>query len=73
LPTEDALADWPAINATEYMVTSLRYGQTIKVDQTFESANVRLFGPDGEFLGLGEMTEQGTVAPKRVFVDHSVQ
>jgi len=73
LPTEEALADWPSIHATEYMVTSLRYGQTIRVEQAFESANVRLFGPNSEFLGLGEMTEEGVVAPKRVFVDYSVQ
>jgi tRNA pseudouridine55 synthase len=73
LPTEDALADWPAIHANEKMVVGLRHGQTIKVEQGYQSANVRLFGPNSEFIGLGEMTEQGVVAPKRVFVDHSVQ
>ncbi len=73
LPAEDALSNWPCIYATEYMVTCLRYGQSIKVEQEFESANVRLFGPGAEFLGLGEMTEQGVVAPKRVFVDYSAQ
>jgi tRNA pseudouridine55 synthase len=73
LATEDALADWPSINASDEMLTALRFGQTIKVEQAFQSANVRLFGPDSEFIGLGEMTEQGTVAPKRVFVDYSIQ
>lgn len=73
LPTEDALTDWPSINASAEMLTALRLGQTIKVEQAFQSASVRLFGPDSEFIGLGEMTEQGTVAPKRVFVDYSVQ
>lgn len=73
LPTEDALPDWPAVHATSEMLLALRFGQTIKIEQAFQSANVRLFGPDAEFIGLGEMTEQGIVAPKRVFVDHSIQ
>lgn len=70
LPTEDALPDWPEVIATDEMVTALRFGQTIKVEQVFSSANVRLFSADHTFLGLGEMSEQGVVAPKRVFVDY---
>ncbi|NOQ94372.1 MAG: tRNA pseudouridine(55) synthase TruB [Methylophaga sp.] len=70
LPTENALPDWPAIVATDEMVIALRHGQTIKVEQEFLSANVRLFDAENNFLGLGEMSEQSVVAPKRVFVDH---
>jgi len=70
LPAEDALSDWPEIHATNEMLTALRYGQSINVEQVFESEKVRLFGPNAEFIGLGEMTEQGVVSPKRVFVDH---
>ncbi|MDC9724440.1 MAG: tRNA pseudouridine(55) synthase TruB [Gammaproteobacteria bacterium] len=71
LPTEDALPDWPEVIATDEMVTALRFGQTIKVEQVYSSANVRLFDMEKVFLGLGEMSEQGIVAPKRVFVDHN--
>ena len=70
LPTEDALPDWPEVVASDEMVVALRHGQTIKVEQTYESANVRLFDREKTFLGLGEMSEQGVVAPKRVFVAH---
>lgn len=73
LPTEEALPDWPEIIATDEMVIALRHGQTIKVEQPFTAANVRLFDSKNEFLGLGEMSEQGVVAPKRVFVDHDQQ
>ncbi|RKZ84735.1 MAG: tRNA pseudouridine(55) synthase TruB, partial [Gammaproteobacteria bacterium] len=59
LPTEDALPGWPAISVTDDMVTALRFGQTINVDQSFESAQVRLFDLNKQFLGLGEMSEQG--------------
>ncbi|MDQ7073362.1 MAG: tRNA pseudouridine(55) synthase TruB [Gammaproteobacteria bacterium] len=34
----------------------------------FESEKVRLFDENKQFIGLGEMTEQGIVSPKRVFV-----
>jgi len=70
LPTEDALPSWPEVIANNEMVTALRYGQTIKIEQAYLSAKVRLFDMDKTFIGLGEMSEQGVVAPKRVFVDH---
>ena len=70
LPTEDSLPDWPEVIATDEMVIALRHGQTIKVEQEYSSANIRLFDREKNFLGLGEMSEQGIVAPKRVFVDH---
>jgi len=68
LPTEDALPDWPAIDVSDEMVTALRYGQSVQVEHAFERANVRLFDQEKSFLGLGEMSETGLVAPKRVFV-----
>ncbi len=68
LATEHALPDWPSIVASDEMVIALRHGQTIKVDQVFESEKVRLFDENKQFIGLGEMTKQGIVSPKRVFV-----
>lgn len=68
LPTENALPSWPSVVATEDMVIALRFGQTIKVEQDFESANIRLFDENQQFIGLGEMSQEGIVAPKRVFV-----
>jgi tRNA pseudouridine55 synthase len=73
LPTEDALPDWPAIDVSDEMVTALRYGQSVQVEHAFERANVRLFDQEKTFLGLGEMSETGLVAPKRVFVPAAEQ
>ncbi|PHS69675.1 MAG: tRNA pseudouridine(55) synthase TruB [Methylophaga sp.] len=70
LPTEDALPDWPEIMLTDEMVKALRLGQYIQVDQAFDRMEVRLFDKDKVFIGLGHMSEQGVVAPKRVFVVH---
>ncbi len=70
LPTENALPDWPSIVATDEMVEALRHGQTIKVTQTFKRKKVRLFDKSHKFIGLAEMTAEGIVAPKRIFVSY---
>jgi tRNA pseudouridine55 synthase len=68
LPAEEALDDWPSVFLADYMVTAIRQGQAVQVEQTFERANVRLFDPQKKFIGLAEMNETGNVQPKRVFV-----
>lgn len=72
LPTEEALPDWPSVSVADDMVDALRHGQTIKVPQSFESEQVRLFDLNKQFIGLAEMTEEGVVSPKRVFVAEPV-
>jgi len=73
LPTEDALPDWPAIVVEDEMVNALRHGQMIQVDQSYQQAQVRIFDNNQQFLGLGEMAENSTIAPKRVFVSYGEQ
>ncbi|MFT7235377.1 MAG: tRNA pseudouridine55 synthase [Methylophagaceae bacterium] len=68
LPSENALPSWPSVLVDEQQVMALRQGQTVQVSDTFESAKIRLFDQQKIFLGLGEMSENGTVSPKRVFV-----
>ena len=68
LPTEQALPNWPRIEADNEQVLALRCGQQIYVKQKYESAQIRLFDRLGVFLGLGEMSETGMISPKRVFV-----
>lgn len=73
LPSEDALPDWPSVELSDYMVAAIRQGQAIKVDQAFKCANVKLFDPLQQFIGLAEMTDTGMVQPKRVFVVSDLQ
>ena len=68
LPTEQALPNWPRIEADDEQVLALRCGQQIYVKQKYESVQIRLFDRLGVFLGLGEMSETGMISPKRVFV-----
>ncbi len=64
---EDALPDWPSIKLDEAGCKQLSFGQSVQVEQTYQCANVRLFDPTMQFLGLGEMTPEGVVKPKRLF------
>ena len=68
LPTEEALPNWPRIEADDEQVLALRCGQQIKVEQKYEGVQIRLFDRLGIFLGLGEMSQKGIISPKRVFV-----
>lgn len=65
---ENALPDWPVVNLDEDESKTLSFGQTVQVEQTYERANVRLFDQNKKFMGLGEMTPDGVVKPKRLFV-----
>lgn len=67
----DALNGWPEFTINEDMLVSLRHGQTIRVDDVYSQPLVKLISEDGFFLGIGEMSEQGVIAPKRVFVDEA--
>tara|TARA_B110000238_G_scaffold30365_1_gene30685 strand:- start:65 stop:817 length:753 start_codon:yes stop_codon:yes gene_type:complete len=68
LPTEEALPNWPRIEADDEQVLALRCGQQIQVEQKYEGVQIRLFDRLGIFLGLGEMSQKGIISPKRVFV-----
>jgi tRNA pseudouridine55 synthase len=68
LPSENALPDWPSIVINEQQIIALRQGQTAQVSTPYQSAQVRLFDQQKGFLGIGQMSESGTVSPKRVFV-----
>lgn len=68
IAAEEALPDWPAIEVDEAGVTALGYGRQIKTSMPFQCANVRLFDPNGTFLGLGDMRPDGVIQPKRMFV-----
>jgi tRNA pseudouridine55 synthase len=66
-PAEEALPEWPSIKLDETCCKQLSFGQTIQVTQQYQCANVRLFDPQMQFLGLGEMTPDGVIKPKRLF------
>ncbi len=68
LPVECALEDWPDIKLTDDAAFYLRRGQAVFVPQGPTSGLVRLFTQKCQFLGIGQILDDGRVAPKRMMV-----
>ncbi len=66
LPMETALADWPALKLSRNSAFYLRQGQAVLVPRAPTSGWVRLFEDDAQFIGVGQILDDGRVAPKRM-------
>ena len=66
LPVEAALANLPVIELDESMGFYLRRGQPIQVSGSPLSGNVKLRSSGGDFIGVGEVIDDGRVAPRRL-------
>ena len=66
LPTDSALSDWPAVNLTEDMAFYMRQGQPVIVPHAPTEGWVRLNVGEDRFLGVGQILDDGRVAPKRL-------
>jgi len=66
LPMETALGDFPEIHLTDNGAFYIQQGQPVQVSQAPTEGWVRLFSPDEQFLGVGQILEDGRVAPKRL-------
>lgn len=69
LPADSALQAMPAVEITEAGVEGFRLGQKVAVEDAESTGLARVYGPGeaAEFVGVGELAGDGTVAPKRVF------
>nr|WP_296748787.1 tRNA pseudouridine(55) synthase TruB [Thioalkalivibrio sp.] len=68
LPADRALADRPEVRLDAASSRFLRQGQPVFVPGVREMGPLRLYGANGEFLGIGELQDDGRVAPRRLFV-----
>ncbi len=68
LPADRALADRPEVRLDPACSRFLRQGQPVFVPGVRETGPLRLYGAAGEFLGIGELLDDGRVAPRRLFV-----
>jgi tRNA pseudouridine55 synthase len=65
LPVDYAVLDWPKAALTGDSAWYFAKGQAVFVPGTPTSGRVRVYG-DGRFLGVGEMLDDGRLAPKRL-------
>lgn len=66
LGPESALPDWPSVGVTEDLSYYLRKGQAVMVPKAPTEGLVKVFGPEHLFLGVGEVLEDGKIAPRRM-------
>jgi tRNA pseudouridine55 synthase len=65
-PPDSAAAQWPSVRLPADSAHYLLRGQAVVVPRAPTAGWVRLYGEDARFLGMGRITEDGRVAPKRL-------
>ena len=65
-PMEAVLADWPAVTLSRDTAWYLRRGQPVRVPRAPTAGWVRLHGDGDRFMGVGEVLDDGRVAPRRL-------
>ena len=68
LPADTALRDLPLVELSESGGFYLRQGQPVRVPNAPCDGMVRVALDSGEFLGIGEILDDGRVAPRRLIV-----
>jgi tRNA pseudouridine55 synthase len=77
LPESSAVEDWPAVELTELTASYLKQGQPVQIPNAPTEGWVRIFSEsggaserrdNGNFLGVGEILEDGRIAPRRLVV-----
>ena len=66
LPLESALTQWPSVRLTSDAAFYLQQGQPVLVPQVPTEGWVRLYEGQTTFLGMGEILDDGRVAPRRL-------
>jgi len=66
LPIETALTQWPDVRLSPDAAFYLRQGQAVLVPRAPTSGWVRLYEGEDTFLGMGEILDDGRVAPRRM-------
>jgi len=66
LPVDSALKAWPRLDLGPDLAGFVRQGQAVQVPRAPTAGLVRLYGRNEGFLGMGRITSDGRVAPKRL-------
>ena len=66
LPMESGLSQWPDVRLSGDAAFYLRQGQPVLVPHAPTAGLVRLYEGQRRFLGVGEILDDGRVAPRRL-------
>lgn len=73
LPVDSAVADWPVIRLDPDMSFYVQRGQAVLVPRAPTEGRVRLYSDVGQFLGIGEVADDGRIAPKRLLAQAEIR
>ncbi len=66
LPIDSAIQHFPRVTLSSADCLSIRKGQTVRAPDAQIIGSVRLFSELDEFIGLGEILDDGRIAPRRL-------
>jgi tRNA pseudouridine55 synthase len=66
LPIDEAVRLWPVVSLTSDASFYIRQGQAVLVPRAPTSGWVKIEGPGAQFLGVGEVLDDGRIAPRRL-------
>ena len=69
-PVSSAVQDWPQVELTEVTASFIRQGQPVQISNAPTTGWVSIFSesddPKEEFIGVGEVMDDGRIAPRRL-------
>jgi tRNA pseudouridine55 synthase len=68
-PMDGPLAALPAVSLVESSTFYLQRGQPVLVPHAPKNGTLRLYAADQRFIGIGEVLDDGRVAPRRLVND----
>lgn len=66
LPVDSAITSWPTVSVAETTAFYIKQGQPVIIPHAPTRGFVRLTTKDGYFIGIGEIQDDGRVAPRRL-------
>lgn len=71
LPVDATITDLPKVTVDEESAYYLKRGQYVWKAGFNQTGSFRIYAESGEFLGIGEQTAEGKIAPRRLIVEHT--
>jgi tRNA pseudouridine55 synthase len=66
MPSDSGLQDWPMLSFSEASAHYWLHGQAVRAPDAPQFGMVRVQDHQGRFIGIGEVSEDGRIAPRRL-------
>ena len=66
LPADSGLEHWPLLQFSEHSAYYWLHGQPVRAPEAPKFGMVRVQDHNGRFIGIGEVSEDGRIAPRRL-------